>query len=738
MLSRKKGGLVQMKISKVLSRMCIAMLAAFVSMILFSPVPAYPAQDKDVKSEMKKQIDDLKKQIAKLEKDLAAAKKSDPKKAKQIETELDMTKQALAVSESVMNSFGDIKIPEGDRTLGSKGSSKGVPVRDEERISRVPKKVLTKSEIAVFVKNTSAAVEKTIPQADAKLASDFYNGLAAKNASPVLVGNAANGLWALGEHTAALALIGRACTADPSNPDNLNNYAAFLTMGGAEQLALPILANLNQSFPDNSTVLNNIGQAWYGLGDLKEAEKNLDAAIRVFGFHTQANFTKSLIQEAAGNTQGAIASMLTSIKFAYSEEKEKRLKKLGYKMKPDDIEWNFNKPIDPLGLHKFLLPKYPMSVGESAQAAVEWDSFRKQASREIETLEAKQKQLETLAQEEVKKFYAKMMQQSKVKNNFSRFSPLYKKATILMNAAFENMFKDPSTDELMTALPGIENRRTEMNAQVQKISDKYVDEYGEGKSNPEEQECAEKDQVRSAFMAFANGTLEKINKDRIERARKRINETVYYAQYASMSDSGFELAKVQQKIQFLRMLKDVRVEIQVQCSKGQKASNKSGKLSDFDDIHCDHIVSLDMPFIGDIRVECSKMTTNFNAGPFKVHLEENLNTNEILRGTAEVGFSKGLEGSKGPFKAEIKGEVGAFVEFDEGGVTDLGLVGSVAAGAGTDFYDSEVEMNDGTKHTIPTPKEPSIEAGVEARWGWNSGASIGGKGILDGIVDIKI
>lgn len=79
----------------------------------------------------------------------------------------------------------------------------------------------------------------------------------------------------MGKVEFALYIMGKACIDDPSNTDNRNNYAAMLSMCGAPQLAIPLLNSLNQRFPKNSTVLNNIGQAWFGLGDIDKANAYL-------------------------------------------------------------------------------------------------------------------------------------------------------------------------------------------------------------------------------------------------------------------------------------------------------------------------------------------------------------------------------------------------------------------------------------------------------------------------------
>jgi len=43
--------------------------------------------------------------------------------------------------------------------------------------------------------------------------------------------------------------MGKACNDDPTNTDNINNYAAMLSMNSGEHLAIPMLNYLNKKYP---------------------------------------------------------------------------------------------------------------------------------------------------------------------------------------------------------------------------------------------------------------------------------------------------------------------------------------------------------------------------------------------------------------------------------------------------------------------------------------------------------
>ena len=249
-----------------------------------------------------------------------------------------------------------------------------VPKRNESRIAAISQKV-NDATLADYL----AAIQKKITEqlpADVKTTGDMVINFIqsnAKNSSET--GNMANAFWIAGKPTLALFIMGKICSDDPRNTDNLNNYAAMLTMHNAQHLAIPILNNLNEKFPGNSTLLNNLGQAWFGLGEILKAEEYLDSAIRIYAYHPQANLTKATIEESRGNTAQAVEAIKKSIKHAYTNEKEDMLRKHGYNITLKDLRVPFKPGSDPLGLSGFRRPDYPVTISQLKSLKPKWDSF---------------------------------------------------------------------------------------------------------------------------------------------------------------------------------------------------------------------------------------------------------------------------------------------------------------------------------------------------------------------------
>ena len=266
-----------------------------------------------------------------------------------------------------------------------------VPIKDAARINTALAVKLSNAELSAYINKTHQAVLSKLPANDKAKGAEIYQQTIKLKSSAA---NTAVGLWLDGKPTLALYLMGESCKSDPANTINLNNYASFLTMCGAEQIALPILNNLNKRYPKNSSILNNITQAWLGLGDLVRAEKYADSTIRIYAYHPQANMAKCLIEESKGNIPAAIEAAKKSISKAFSNEKENKLKKLGYDLKSDDLNWNRPMPQDALGLGKFTWPEYPLDVEQNKMLEKEWNDFKNDCQQKINELKIKQQKAE--------------------------------------------------------------------------------------------------------------------------------------------------------------------------------------------------------------------------------------------------------------------------------------------------------------------------------------------------------
>ena len=330
---------------------------------------AMPAKS-EIQSQMNQVVGELKKQIADLEKQLKT--ETDEETKNELKEQIEMLRKQLEMMQGLNKNVSMMSESSVQEAAEDDGSAT-VPKRDLTRISMLPTKVLTEAEILLFIKKIQLEVEKLIPPAEKAEALKMYNETKAEYKSTAIIANAASGCWMMGNWEKAIFIMGKVCFDDMDDAENLNNYAAFLIDAGAEQAALPILEYLNSKYPENSTILNNLGQAWYGLGEMDKARKFLTAAIELYPNHSLANLTMSNIALAGPNpdTPSAVNFLKASLKENYDSEKEAELEKLGYTITLEDMpELRYPMKSDPVGMLEFVetFPEeYPSQIGDDGK-----------------------------------------------------------------------------------------------------------------------------------------------------------------------------------------------------------------------------------------------------------------------------------------------------------------------------------------------------------------------------------
>ncbi|MHB1105679.1 MAG: tetratricopeptide repeat protein [Lutibacter sp.] len=584
-----------------------------------------------------------------------------------------------------------------------------VPQKDAARISTALAVTLSNGEMNAFINKTHLAVLEKLSANTKTKSTEIMQQVIKQKSS---IANTAIGLWIDGKPTLALYLMGEACKAEPANAIHLNNYASFLTMCGAEQLALPILNNLDKRYPNNSSIINNISQAWLGLGDLQRAEEFADKAIRIYAYHPQANMAKCLIEESKGNIPAAIAAAKKSINQSYSNEKENKLGKLGYDLKSDDLNWDRPMPQDALGLGKFSWPEYPLDVEQNKMLEKEWNDFKKECQQKINELKIKQERAE---QEYLTQSGLRTQQILQAGQNGHYVQPMPGYAAKAIKKLGHGVNDDNGNvsfvfakelEPVVKALTAVGEYEKILNEKQIQLDRKYEDQIGEGKTNPLEAICKDENAIRSEFLKDANSGLQSAYRNYFNYSRRRTSDLLYYYQYTMWPDQ-FELAKLMAQVAWLTQIKDQRVFFKDKSSwcTSEPTKEKSGPLQNFDDVHCDYVSTLNLG-VYKITSSCSNLVGEFDFGGVNINYSKNIETGRYS-GSAMVGASKGFDGPAG---SEVEASIAALVEWDNSGITDVGAI------VGVDVNANGVTV-----------------VGAESRITVNTGVSTSGKGILQGM-----
>ncbi len=561
------------------------------------------------------------------------------------------------------------------------------PSRKANLIARLPNKTLSNSELASFVKTTNVSIAGLITPKSKALADKTANALKNDPHYGGMIASAANGMWILGLKEPALYLMGKATEILP-NADNYNNYAAYLTMMGAGHMAIPVLENLSRVHKKNSTVLNNLGQAWLQLGDINKATKYLDSAIQVYPHHPQANYSKCLILESQGKTAEAVAAINRSLKHSVTKSKMDKLAQLEKKQAQPQrfyiprtyFSVSFN-----LGVYTAVLPKgYAQGVGTDIQD--EWDLARQQLKEELAGLDAAIRMADKQAKEELTK-----IQQKTSRTRVVTFSPHYYRALTApppMSLIDEQKFEKEARGGAAYLM-----EHASLRSEYWTALEKYHEQHHTN-------ECGELPIITKYIKAI--NTLN----ETYRTTNLRAWASDAYASYTYVTSvaptSGVALKGILEiKRDFVSKLLSLNHEsydLPNCVSKTESKKPVKKKLPDYDKVNCKTASSLYVPLTGQIVIRCNEMDVIFNPTflPVKASWTEDFNADRIQEASIGVTVKavdftvSGKLDDNGNFESgkvtvgkNIKGiDVSVSGEFDPNGFTkgsvDLGVDGALS------------------------------------------------------------
>ena len=621
------------------------------------------------------------------------------------------------------------------------------PQKNMARINSIPKQRLTDAGLPAYLANVEKCVEASLSAENRKMVDLLYS---ISKSHPDTLANMASGLWISGLYVPATYLMGKACQLKP-NVTNLNNYAAFLVMTGGEELALPILQKLNRENPNNSTILNNIGQAWFGLGDLDKAKSYLDSTTMIFATHSQANQTKCVIQESKGDKTGAIQSMKQSVKGAYTPTKEAMLRKLGYKVEGADLDNSaLHMPSDPLGFAKWMaiIPPFPKTYKEQMLFAPRWKDFYQEILDERTKLQEKVARLnieyaDSLAKRQ-KKFaanpYQNQFKEPYLSAKANKVLKYYTDDKDGHNAAKAKML----TEEMKFTYNNMETYKNNAYKKYEQLKRKYFDPIGEGQPSPPGDMCKEVINLYDSWIKSSNTELESYTFNFLKFKAQRLEASAYFAQFTTDLQPLIDFTETSMKIAFLVDLGNIKPLLDYQSdfawgcieSELEEKHEETHKLADWDDLHCDKNITFAIKGIGSYNFTCNSTSVDLDPLilPFKASFKQNLNTGKFVNASASAGYGPVTAGGEYDFVKEkgsafvevsgnvidekkggvkVKAGVGgkATLEFDKNGVSGLELEAS-----------GEVKVgNDAVK----------VTGEAKVNWSWEAGGSGEAKGSID-------
>ncbi len=601
---------------------------------------------------------------------------------------------------------------------------------------------------------TAATVAPKLSPESREFAEQIYRTLAPEY-SPAAIGNTAVGLWMVGRLQVALHLMGKAVAADPTNLDNQCNYAAMLTMSGGAELAVSALELLARKYPDNSTVLNNLGQAYYLADDEEKAEQTLTRALAVAPSHPQAAATAAQIAEGKGNKTMAASLAKQAVQRSLSRDKLNDLRKLRIKLTLDDLKSYRPADPDPLGLKNFIHPEFPRNAVEEARTRPEWKAFYDDIESRVKAIMqerhavAAPQQAAAMAQAQavLAQLQAGQMPTTPQKSSANTTNiggvsistsnpdstktirPRAQRAEVMLRLLREDNGAKFRLQQAKQALEALNTQtrqliRTEYGPAFEKLDRKQANQMGEGLAN--ESFCDQFTALADKYLAVWSDQRAELFDAYLHQLRLKLSEEIYWKQFVQ-PPAQFRLTVLDAQIEWLAAyrasgvhadgtIRDDRgmipLQVDEECLREKKTPRKF-RLANFNDTHCQYHSELNLP-LGSIISDCDKMVSTLGVGPVKLGLSQDMAqgtdfVDSFVSCNVEISAGKSAGVEVGPISVEVGVEGGLGVEIGRDGIQDVYVTGKVEASAGplSSGAEGRVSVMDGTASA-------STEVGVSA------------------------
>lgn len=597
-------------------------------------------------------------------------------------------------------------------------------------LATLPKKVLTKSELVGFLNDLYLQLSKKLPPG---ITSSVQSITAKYNNDGIKMGDVAVAGWYGNYREEALLLIIRSAINSPDDGILLNNCAAILNMSGIEQKAIPLLKYVLQFFPANAMALNNLGQAYAGLGETDTAMIHLGRSMKIEPGNAEACNTAGQIEATKGNKEKAIEYFEKSIASAYSKPAQIKLRKIKKDAKIAGLVRPRVKIPAYFNLFKYDLPAQCSSTDNAATADAAHKAFREMATKQAQLYGAK---YAVMAQGEAQKAMQVMNANGAARKlNKDEFMshPFHGFCSIMAGELEDDYNKD---------LNNFTSRVTKkFNADYKILNDEYENEMkilkagfaerekecGDGKANTN---CPGTQEKCTAYDKLANQYLPKFailtadwQKKGWHVYQQYFDELLYwqYLNLHPLRDDKFNMRYYEYVMKYLGLMVSIcQTKIIKPCE--FTSMNSTKETNAIDEAECPLEISI--PFIvGQFELDCDKIA--FSAGEGALFSYEKYF--QTKQSTLAVGIGASLNIGKinaGPLEAKANAGVSEtlFITFDgDNKVSDFGLkVGAnISAGAGIKGV-KEVAPEKSIKVKRELTKQ---EAGVSATFGINSGCN---------------
>lgn len=192
-----------------------------------------------------------------------------------------------------------------------------LPKKNSTLLKNIPKSAPTKEKIIGYINALIAELGKNKEYSnDVDKAKDEIK----KIKNPLGYNNAPILFWF--NHAPITAIAMSLMLTEKNNYDavHLNNLSSLLIMNGNPERAIPVLIYLENAEPNSIMINNNLGQAYFQLGDIDAAKKCFEKVLQKEKFHIQANLTLGIIYAKMNRNKDAENCFINSLKGGYTDD----------------------------------------------------------------------------------------------------------------------------------------------------------------------------------------------------------------------------------------------------------------------------------------------------------------------------------------------------------------------------------------------------------------------------------
>lgn len=252
------------------------------------------------------------------------------------------------------------------------------PVKDLKRLSLIPSRPPNRQEITTSLQQSIQQIKKGIPAPKIEAINQQVESLTVEQIDDKAIAS-----FYQDKPEEGLLLLMEITKRDPDEINSLNNLSSMLTMCGVEQKAIPLLMYALEKVPNSSTLLNNIGQAYMGLGDMQIAMNYFNQCLAIDELNPEANHSMGMIHYYKKEYDKAMQYFEKELSVSLRRSTLAMAYKMGKKFNVGAIARNRNRYkgagekdyFEEITLGKFSLPAFPSTTKELAARKNELQTY---------------------------------------------------------------------------------------------------------------------------------------------------------------------------------------------------------------------------------------------------------------------------------------------------------------------------------------------------------------------------